>query len=632
MRTLFLVYLFWIQFFTLKSFHYSRFLFANLPRIVSNQILKKWLVHEQLKLHCSTPDENRSSSNYCFQHVKAGKDTNSDGSSNLEDKDLGRTCSLPLSTTLETITLPSTSSSTLFPYSYPINTIPFMMSIQNRIGHKEYLLIPFILTPRHDHEVIGSSNISPNPIWMRWLVNKNEFANMPSIVKKSNALNNSNFTHKPSNNPNNNNNTTTKVSPLYQYYTPARNRHVVSSNITNTMNNMHHVFEQMGHNEAVCRLHYTATNVTTLPFHAHPSLHLTPLNISEDERLLQWFSSMQKWKLFGGDLLHFKQYEDRFDLALEHEHNTTKILTKLHKVIKNHPGRLVVIGDVHGCIAELCCLLRKIGLYPNDRILLLGDLVAKGPNAKAVIELAMDFEALAIRGNHDEYFLSFATKYYQVLLQKYLDNSSNTTITTSASISTTTNNNNNNSSGSVTVRSTAAGNYTSLSPSSVTCIWNGMHVRTDFIELVQQLSKQQLSWLSKLPYVIYCTELQTVFVHAAISFQRVNRNQNLRWVQRQKAVLLYATSQFPQNGKFTERCYEDLEWAKHVTGPYKVYFGHDSSRGLQVFPFAMGIDTGKSAKVFGITHLIAVCIRLCAWRESHSGGIARRESVFSNLT
>ena len=65
-------------------------------------------------------------------------------------------------------------------------------------------------------------------------------------------------------------------------------------------------------------------------------------------------------------------------------------------------GRTIVIGDVHGCIAELETLVLACQLRPNDRVVLVGDLVAKGPDSRAVIEYARDTGMLAVRGNHDE--------------------------------------------------------------------------------------------------------------------------------------------------------------------------------------------------------------------------------------
>ncbi len=64
--------------------------------------------------------------------------------------------------------------------------------------------------------------------------------------------------------------------------------------------------------------------------------------------------------------------------------------------------RTIVIGDVHGCIAELEALVRACRPGEDDRLVLVGDLVAKGPDSRKVVEYARDAGMLAVRGNHDE--------------------------------------------------------------------------------------------------------------------------------------------------------------------------------------------------------------------------------------
>ncbi len=70
-------------------------------------------------------------------------------------------------------------------------------------------------------------------------------------------------------------------------------------------------------------------------------------------------------------------------------------------------ARTLVVGDVHGCIDELEALLEKAELAKGDRLILAGDLVAKGPDSQAVVQLARERGALAVLGNHDAHVLGY---------------------------------------------------------------------------------------------------------------------------------------------------------------------------------------------------------------------------------
>jgi len=67
--------------------------------------------------------------------------------------------------------------------------------------------------------------------------------------------------------------------------------------------------------------------------------------------------------------------------------------------------RTLIIGDVHGCIDELVELLAEAGVTDADRLILAGDLVAKGPDSQAVVQLARERRALGVLGNHDAHVL-----------------------------------------------------------------------------------------------------------------------------------------------------------------------------------------------------------------------------------
>lgn len=70
-----------------------------------------------------------------------------------------------------------------------------------------------------------------------------------------------------------------------------------------------------------------------------------------------------------------------------------------------HPGRTLFIGDVHGCLDELQALIRKAELTPADQVVLLGDLVAKGPDSVGVVQYVREQGFLSVMGNHEAHVL-----------------------------------------------------------------------------------------------------------------------------------------------------------------------------------------------------------------------------------
>jgi predicted phosphodiesterase len=64
-------------------------------------------------------------------------------------------------------------------------------------------------------------------------------------------------------------------------------------------------------------------------------------------------------------------------------------------------ARTLFIGDVHGCLHELEEVLDAAAYASGDRVVLAGDLVAKGPDSRGVLALVRKLGALGVRGNHD---------------------------------------------------------------------------------------------------------------------------------------------------------------------------------------------------------------------------------------
>jgi serine/threonine protein phosphatase 1 len=70
-------------------------------------------------------------------------------------------------------------------------------------------------------------------------------------------------------------------------------------------------------------------------------------------------------------------------------------------------GRLIAIGDVHGCHLELADLISKLELGRDDRLVLLGDLVNRGPDSCKVLDIARANKAISLLGNHELRLLKY---------------------------------------------------------------------------------------------------------------------------------------------------------------------------------------------------------------------------------
>ena len=69
-------------------------------------------------------------------------------------------------------------------------------------------------------------------------------------------------------------------------------------------------------------------------------------------------------------------------------------------------GRTVFIGDVHGCAAELEQLLEHIQFSESDRLIFVGDLIARGPDSRGVLKIFRKTRATGVLGNHEERLLA----------------------------------------------------------------------------------------------------------------------------------------------------------------------------------------------------------------------------------
>ena len=188
----------------------------------------------------------------------------------------------------------------------------------------------------------------------------------------------------------------------------------------------------------------------------------------------------------------------------------------------------IVIGDVHGCADELEDLLRACGCSSQDEVVLVGDLVAKGPDSRGVLAIVRELEARAVRGNHDEHLLRY---------RRAIDRGEPPP---------------------------------KLGP--------------DHAELARELDDQDWALLAALPFYLRLPALQAIVVHAGL-LPSVP-------LEQQDPELMMNMRTIRPDGTGSRRPKDGVPWASLWPGPELVLFGHNAAQGLQHHPYAIGLDTG----------------------------------------
>ena len=187
-------------------------------------------------------------------------------------------------------------------------------------------------------------------------------------------------------------------------------------------------------------------------------------------------------------------------------------------------GRVIVVGDIHGCLAELHALLEEIRFDPMDRLIAVGDLVGKGPDGAGVVRFFREEGHEAVLGNHDEKILKWR-----------------------------------------------AGR-------------RGKPLRASHQAHADAMSDANWDWLAALPLFLTLPEHGVLVVHAGI-LPGVP-------IEKQRRKDLLDMRSLRADGTPSSRVEDGEPWAGRYGGPVRVVFGHDAIRGLQRWPFALGLDTG----------------------------------------
>ncbi len=75
-------------------------------------------------------------------------------------------------------------------------------------------------------------------------------------------------------------------------------------------------------------------------------------------------------------------------------------------------GRLLAVGDIHGCLEQLSALIIQVAPVLADQVVFLGDYVDRGPDSAGVIDYLIKFgetfpATVFLRGNHEQMFCDY---------------------------------------------------------------------------------------------------------------------------------------------------------------------------------------------------------------------------------
>ncbi|KAK2015692.1 Metallo-dependent phosphatase [Colletotrichum eremochloae] len=274
-------------------------------------------------------------------------------------------------------------------------------------------------------------------------------------------------------------------------------------------------------------------------------------------------------------------------------------LPKRHRPSRAHPGRLIVVGDVHGMRASLDRLLAELRFdtAAGDHLVLAGDMINKGPDSRGVLDLAMRLGASAVRGNHEDRVL-LAHRSMQEAHVADEDVHGNP----------------------------IESEQDDLEPAVFP------HGDSQERATARGLSRKHLAWLASLPVILEAGAIEglgdLVVVHAglvpgvALSRQDPWAVMNMRGLVAVPTDRHDGASSWPKAWDAHQRRLPEAEPRTVVA------YGHDSKRGLRVGRYTFGLDSGcvnggeLSALVIeataeGVTH--AVRSVSCAGDEGRKG-------------
>jgi hypothetical protein len=199
-------------------------------------------------------------------------------------------------------------------------------------------------------------------------------------------------------------------------------------------------------------------------------------------------------------------------------------------------GRTIIVGDVHGCRWELEALLDRVGFASGDRLVFVGDLVARGPDSLGVLDVARRTGAIVVRGNHEQKLLDWRK-----------------------------------------ARAAWMRGEGQAQPPI-----NRMHR-----DIARALRPVDWKLLETSPLFVDLPEHGARVVHAGVVPGIAIESQSPQTLMRIRTVRLEPLLRGGKRGKAS-----DVLWGACYSGPPQLLFGHNAAPGLQLHPWATGLDTG----------------------------------------
>lgn len=97
---------------------------------------------------------------------------------------------------------------------------------------------------------------------------------------------------------------------------------------------------------------------------------------------------------------------------------------RVQKITMANFSRAIVVSDIHGCLESFRYLLRNIGFYHGDMLLLLGDYIERGEQSlellRYIMELCQQGNTFALMGNCDNIIEDLFERRYRKDMLRYL--------------------------------------------------------------------------------------------------------------------------------------------------------------------------------------------------------------------